>query len=124
MPALEDRRHAERWLAAEPEPAEDFEGLVRALNAAARAVDRLRRMPRRPYAVPGAGSRAPLRASMPKRVRRRRRPASQASRSEPTGLATDVPVRAGREAYADLVVLMDAAQRRARAACSSIEQPR
>ena len=35
-----------------------------------------------------------------------------------------VPVRAGREAYADLVVLMDAAQRRARATCSSIEQPR
>ena len=35
-----------------------------------------------------------------------------------------VPVRAGREAYADLVVLMDAAQLRARAACRSIEQPR
>ena len=60
-------------LAAAPEPAEDFEGWVRALNAAARAVEQAAAdAAAAAHVVPRAGSHAPLRASTPKRVRRRR----------------------------------------------------
>ena len=110
-------------LAAAPEPAEDFEGWVRALNAAVRAVEQA-----------AADAEAAARGSeswfsrASSCIDAEARATAAVTRVSCLTVGDDrpryVPVRAGREAYADLVVLMDAAQRRARAACRSIEQPR
>ena len=110
-------------LAAAPEPAEDFEGWVRALNAAVRAVEQAAADAE--AAAGGSGSWFSRASSC---IDAEAHATAAVTRVSSLTVGDDrpryVPVRAGREAYADLVVLMDAAQRRARAACRSIEQPR
>ena len=107
----------------EAEPAEDFEVWVRALNAAVRAVEQAAADAE--AAARGSGNWFSRASSC---IDAEARATAVATRVSSLTVGDDrpryVPVRAGREAYADLVVLMDAAQRRARAACISIEQPR
>ena len=110
-------------LAAEPAPAEDFEGWVRALNAAVRAVEQA--TANAEATARGSGNWFSRASSC---IDAEARATAAATRVSSLTVGDDrpryVPVGAVREAYADLVVLMDAAQRRARAACRSIEQPR
>ena len=107
----------------EAEPAEDFEVWVRALNAAVRAVEQAAADAE--AAARGSGNWFSRASSC---IDAEARATAAATRVSNVTVGDDrpryVPVRAGREAYADLVVLMDAAQRRARAACRSIEHPR
>ena len=106
-----------------PEPAGDFIGWVRTLNVAARAAEQAAADAE--AAAGGSGSWF-SRASACIDAEARATAAATRVSSLTVGNSRPryVPVRAGRAAYADIVVLMDAAQQRARAACSTIEQPR
>ena len=107
---------------AEPEPADDFAGWVRALTAAARAAERA--AGEAEAAVRGRGS-SSSRASSCSDAEAL--VAEAAARVTSLTIGDDrppsVPARTGRETYSDLFYLLDAAKRRARAACSSIGQP-
>ena len=105
--------------AAEPEPADDFAGWVRTLTAAARAAEQAAADAE--AAVAGAGS-ARARASSCSDAEAR--VTAAATRVTSLTVGDDrpryVPARTGRETHSDLFHLLDAARRRARAACSSI----
>lgn len=108
---------------AEPPPAGDFEGWVRALNAAARAAEQ--GAADAEAAATDAGSWFSRASSCLDAEEQVAAAAADVARlTVGDGRPGYVAGRAGREAYADLVAVMDAAQRRARAACDSIEQPR
>ena len=103
--------------AAEPEPADDFAAWVRTLTAAARAAEQAAADAE--AAARGSGrSRAASCSDAEARV------AASAARASSLTVGDDrprfVPARTGRETYSDLFHLLDAAQRRARAACRSI----
>ena len=102
-----------------PEPADDFSGWVRALTAAARAAEEAAADAE--AAVRGAGS-SSSRASSCSDAEAR--VAEAAARVTSLTIGDDrppsVPARTGRETHSDLFHLLDAAKRRARAACSSI----
>ena len=106
-------------VAAEPEPADDVAGWVRALTAAARAAEQAAADAE--AAAGGSGSsrsRASACSDAEARV------TAAAARVSSLSVGDDrprfVPARTGRETYSDLFHLLDAAQRRARAACGSI----
>ena len=107
--------------AAEPEPADNFAGWVRALTAAARAAEQAAADAE--AAAGGAGSARARAGSCSDAVAR---VTAAASRVTSLTVGDDrppyVPSRTGRETYSDLFHLLDAAQRRARAACGSIER--
>ena len=109
--------------AREPEPADDLAGWVRALTAEARAAEQAAADAE--AAAGGAGSareRAGSCSDAEMRVN------AAATRVTSLTVGDDrpgyVPVRTGRETYSDLFDLLDAARRRARAACSSTARPR
>ena len=108
--------------AAAPDRADDFAGWVRALTAAARAAEQA--AGEAEAAVRGRGS-SSSRASSCREAEAL--VAEAAARVTSLTVGDDrppsVPGRTGRETHSDLFYLLDAAKRRARAACSSIEQP-
>ena len=109
--------------ALEPEPADDVAGWVNALTEAARAAEQAAADAE--AAAGGQGS-SSSRASSCTDAEARVTAAATRVTSLTIGddRPRDVSARIGRETYSDLFDLLDAAQRRARAACSSIEQPR
>ena len=122
VPGDDDARGADT-AALEPEPADDVAGWVNALTEAARAAEQAAADAE--AAAGGQGS-SSSRASSCTDAEARVTAAATRVNSLTVGddRPRDVPVRTGRETYSDLFDLLDAAQRRARAACSSIEQPR
>ena len=105
--------------AAEPEPADNLAEWVRALNAAAGAAEQAAA-----DAEAAAGGPGSWFSRTSACIEAEARATAAATRVSSLTVGDNrpgyVPVRAGREAYIDLVILMDAAQQRARAACSSM----
>ena len=103
--------------AAEPEPADGFAVWVRALTAGARAAEQAAA-----DAEAAAGGSGRSRASSCSDAEARVAAAAARVSSLTVGddLPRFVPARTGRATYSDLFHLLDAAQRRARAACRSI----
>ena len=109
--------------ATEPEPADEVAGWVSALTAAARAAEQAAA-----DAEAAAGGRGSSSSRASSCIDAEARVTAAATRVASLTVGDDrppdVPARTGRETYSDLFDLLDAAKRRARAACSSIEQPR
>ena len=105
--------------AAAPEPADDFAGWVRSLTAAARAAEQAAT-----DAEAAAGGMGSARARAGSCSDAEARATAAATRVTDLTIGDDrpryVPARTGRGTYSDLFHLLDAAQRRARAACRSI----
>ncbi len=105
--------------AADPEPADDIASWGRTLIAAARAAEQAAA-----DAETAAGAAGSSRARASSCGAAEARVTAAAARVTSLTVGDDrprfVPARAGRETYSDLFHLLDAAQRRARAACRSI----
>ena len=104
---------------AAPEPADDFAGWVRTLTAAASAAEQAAA-----DAEAAAGGSGSSRARTSSCSDAEARVTTAATRVTDLTIGDDrpryVPARTGRGTYSDLFHLLDAAQRRARAACRSI----
>lgn len=108
---------------AELEPTEGFARWVRALNAAARAAEQA--AADADAAAADAGSWFTRTSSCIEAEERVTAATTDVTRlTVGDGRPGSIPDRTGREAYVNLAVLMDDAQRRASDACDSIEQPR
>ena len=105
--------------AADPEPADDIASWGRTLIAAARAAEQAAA-----DAETAAGASGSSRARASSCGDAEARVTAAAARATSLTVGDDrpryVPTRTGRETYSDLFHLLDAAQRRARAACRSI----
>ena len=107
---------------AEPGRADAFGGWVRALTVAARTAEQAAGEAEAAVRDRGSSSSRASSCSEAEAL-----VAEAAARVTSLTIGDDrpppVPARTGRETYSDLFYLLDAAKRRARAACSSIEQP-
>ena len=119
----DDDARGDDTAAIEPEPADDVAGWVNALTEAARAAEQAAADAEAAASGPGSSS---SRTSSCTDAEARVTAAAARVNSLTVGddRPPDVPARTGRETYSDLFDLLDAAKRRARAACSAIEQPR
>ena len=104
-----------------PRPADDVGGWAGALTAAARAAEQAAADAEAAAAGPGSSS---SRVSSCADAEARATAAATRVTSLTIGddRPPDVSARTGRETYSDLYYLLDAARRRARAACSSLER--